>query len=84
MMNPHNIAMKKLALLATSIFALAMPSLALAEDQVCSQVYGGGVVCGVHTVVETGLGENLAVAGFVLIASSIFLHFFAKKLQVES
>lgn len=76
--------MKRLTLLATSIFALAMPTLVSAQEQVCSQVYGGGVVCGVHTVVETGLGENLAVAGFVLIASSVFLHFFAKKLQVES
>lgn len=73
--------MQKLTFFATAVVALAMPSLASAQEQVCSQVYGGGVVCGVHTVVETGLGENLAMFGFVLIASSIFLQFFAKKLQ---
>jgi uncharacterized membrane protein len=73
--------MKKLTFLVTAVIALAMPSLAQAETQVCTQVYGGGVVCGVHTVVNTGLGENLAFVGFVLIASSVFLHFFAKKLQ---
>ena len=74
--------MKKVTFALTTLVTLAMPSLAMAQEQVCTQVYGGGVVCGVHTVVETGLGENLAMAGFVLIASSIFLHYFAKKLQV--
>lgn len=76
--------MKKVTFVLTTLALLATPAFAFAEDQVCTQVYGGGVVCGVHTVVETGLGENLAIAGFILIASSLLLHFFAKKLQFVS
>lgn len=76
--------MKKLILLAATLVFLSMPKLALAEDQVCTQVYGGGVVCGAHTVVETGLGENLAVAGGVLVLASIILNRFGKKLQAFS
>jgi LPXTG-motif cell wall-anchored protein len=41
---------------------------------ICPQPYGGGVVCGVHTPVNTGIGDNLAIIGAgLLIASVIFL-----------
>jgi LPXTG-motif cell wall-anchored protein len=46
---------------------------------ICPQPYGGGVVCGVHTPVNTGIGDNLAVIGGVLLVSSLIFLFFSKK-----
>lgn len=52
-----------------------------AEDQTCTQAYGGGVVCGAanppieHKPVKTGLADNLAFAGgLVLLASGAFFY----------
>ena len=44
------------------------------EPGVCTSVYGGGVVCGAkHEVVETGLGENLALVGALALGVLLFL-----------
>lgn len=71
--------MKKLIFTVLTLVVIAFPAKVLANDEViiCPQPYGGGVVCGVktHKPVETGLAENLALAGaFALGASGIFLH----------
>ena len=74
--------MKKVMISALSLaFALALPARALAQDSqiICPQPYGGGVVCGVHTPVNTGLGENLAVIGVALIVSSVIFSILSKK-----
>lgn len=46
----------------------------MAEEQVCSQVYGGGVVCGAkteHKPVDTALGDiNPILLGSVFILTS--------------
>jgi hypothetical protein len=50
------------------------------EPGVCTSVYGGGVICGAkHEVVETGLGENLALVGGLSILTSGVLLYFAKR-----
>ncbi len=74
--------MKKLLVTLSVLAFFAVPKVAFAaQEQVCTQPYGSGVVCGVHTVVETGIGENLAMAGAGLIGASGVLQFFAKKLK---
>lgn len=50
------------------------------EPGVCTTVYGGGVVCGAkHEVVETGLGENLAMVGALSILASGVLVYLNRK-----
>ena len=70
-----------LVLLAAGLFS---PALSYAqtnlEPGVCTTVYGGGVICGAkHEVVETGLGENLALIGGLSILTSGVLLYFAKR-----
>ena len=73
---------KKLTIALAALSFLGLPSSVLAAtEQVCTQPYGSGVVCGVHTVVDTGLGENLAIAGTVLLLASGVLLFISKKLN---
>jgi hypothetical protein len=55
--------------------------LAAEEQIICPQPYGGGVVCGVHTVVNTGLGDNLGLIGVGIILASIVLFLISKKLR---
>lgn len=75
--------MKKLIFLVTTLVVLAMPQKALADHEkvVCPQPYGGGVVCGVktHKPVETGLSENLALAGVLALGASSFFSKLSKK-----
>jgi hypothetical protein len=69
-------------LLAAAV--LAFPARILATDSeqiICPQAYGGGVVCGVHTPVNTGLGDNLAVAGGVLLVSSVIFSILSRKFK---
>ncbi len=76
------LSMKKLLVILSVLAFFAAPKVVFgAEEKICTQPYGSGVVCGVHTVVETGLGENLAMAGAGLIGASGVLQFFAKKLK---
>lgn len=69
-----------------SALILAFPAAALAAETqiICPQAYGGGVVCGVHTPVATGLGDNLAVVGAVLLVSSLIFLVLSKKLNKVS
>ncbi len=68
--------MKKLALIAAILVGiLTVPGAVMAEEQVCSQVYGGGVVCGAktepHKPVNTALGDiNPIVLGSIFIMTS--------------
>lgn len=75
--------MKKLIFLVTTLVVLAAPSQVLADHEkvVCPQPYGGGVVCGVktHKPVETGLSENLALAGILALGASGFFAKLSKK-----
>jgi len=58
----------------------------MAADQeiICPEPYGGGVVCGIHTPVNTGIGDNLAVVGGVLLVSSLVFLFLSKKFNKVS
>jgi len=79
--------MKKLIFAVLALISLAVPVKVLAEDTgviICPQPYGGGVVCGVHTPVNTGLGDNLAVVGGVLLVSSLMFLFLSKKFNKVS
>jgi LPXTG-motif cell wall-anchored protein len=73
--------MKKLIFVVLALVSFAAPARVLAEDQqvICPQAYGGGVVCGVHTPVNTGIGDNLAVVGGVLLVSSLMFLVLSKK-----
>ncbi len=51
-------------------------------QEVCTTVYGGGVVCGAHTPVETGLADyNPALWGFMLLAVSGAALYLAKRVR---
>lgn len=78
--------MKRLIVSLTLLVAgLLSPVNALAqtttlEPGVCTSVYGGGVVCGAkHEVVETGIGENLALVGALALGASGVLLFISRK-----
>jgi len=80
--------LKRLIVMGLVVAALVAPKTANAEDDqiICPQPYGGGVVCGVktHKPVETGLGENLAMAGSLsLVASGVFLFLSARSKKIE-
>lgn len=75
--------MRKILFITLLVLALnlGLTSGASAEDQTCTQAYGGGVVCGAanppieHKPVKTGLADNLALAGgFILLASGAFFY----------
>lgn len=51
---------------------------------ICPQPYGGGVVCGIHTPVNTGLGDNLAVVGAVLLVTSLIFLVLSRKFKKVS
>jgi hypothetical protein len=74
--------MKKVTVLSlVSVMFLAFPAGALAAETqiICPQAYGGGVVCGVHTPVATGLGDNLVLIGVALLVSSLIFLVLSKK-----
>jgi hypothetical protein len=70
------------AIVAGSLIILA-PAIASAQEQTCTQVYGGGVVCGAavpeHKPLPTGIGENLAIIGGGFVLASGLLLFLSKK-----
>ena len=78
--------MKKLVFAISALMFLVSPARILAEDTViiCPQAYGGGVVCGIHTPIDTGLGDNLAVIGGVLLVSSLIFLVLSKRLKKVS
>jgi len=75
--------MKKLIFVILVLMFLAVPARVLAQDSqiICPQPYGGGVVCGVHTVVNTGIGDNLALIGGGLLVSSVLFLVLSKKFK---
>jgi hypothetical protein len=75
--------MKKLIITVLSLVVLAVPAKVMAEDQeiICPQPYGGGVVCGVHTPVNAGIADNLALIGTGFIMASGALLYFSKKIK---
>ena len=78
--------MKKIIFSVLTLVALASPARVLADDTgviICPQPYGGGVVCGVHVPVNTGIGDNLALIGGGLLVSSIFFLFLSKKFKTS-
>ena len=72
-----------LVLASVLVVALSAASSAHAQEQICPQAYGAGVVCGIktHEPVETGLGENLALVGALSLGASGILLYFAKRNQ---
>ena len=75
--------MKKLIITVFALIVLAVPAKVMAEDQeiICPQPYGGGVVCGVHTPVNAGIADNLALIGTGFIMASGALLYFSKKIK---
>jgi len=75
--------MKKLIITSLVFTALFLPGRLLAQEVeiICPQPYGGGVVCGVHTPVDAGLGDNLAKVGIGLLASSGIFFVLSKKFK---
>jgi hypothetical protein len=73
--------MKKLILASLVLASFLRPGIVMAEDRVCTQVYGGGVVCGAHTPVNTGLADNFGPIGIGLTLASGTLFYLAKKLK---
>jgi hypothetical protein len=74
-------SMKKLIVSLIALVIFAIPGRVLATDTttVCTQYYGGGVVCGVHTPVNTGIVDNIPLIGSLLLGSSGVLYFISKK-----
>jgi LPXTG-motif cell wall-anchored protein len=81
-----HINMKKLIFAILALASLSNPVRALAGEVqiICPQAYGGGVVCGVHTPVNTGIGDNLVVIAGVLLVSSLMFLVLSKKLNKVS
>lgn len=78
--------MKKFILIISVLAVLAVPSKVMANDSqnavICPQPYGGGVVCGVHTPVETGMGDNLGLIGSGLIMASGVVSYLSRKFRI--
>jgi len=73
--------MKKLIVSLIALAFVAFPKAVSAEDQVtvCTQSYGGGVVCGVHTPVATGIADNIPLIGSMILGSSGIFFYLSKK-----
>lgn len=77
--------MKKMIFVILALVFFASPIRVLAENEqiICPQPYGGGVVCGIHTPVNTGIGDNLALVGTGLLASSLIFLILSKKFKTS-
>jgi hypothetical protein len=77
--------MKKLivsVILVMSFLALPARSLAAETNEIiCPQPYGGAVVCGVHTPVNTGIADNLGIIVVGITLGSGVLFRFSKKFK---
>ena len=74
-------SMKKLIVLVLSTLYLVLsfdPAKAQ-ETTVCTQSYGGGVVCGVHTPVQTGIADNLPLIASGFLGAGGILAYFSNK-----
>jgi hypothetical protein len=77
--------MKKVILALILGMNLLLPKAILAQEQVCTTVYGGGTVCGAHTPVNTDWGDiNPAVIGFVLLTFSGLIYVYSTKKSLKT
>ncbi|PIP57468.1 hypothetical protein COX03_02955 [Candidatus Woesebacteria bacterium CG22_combo_CG10-13_8_21_14_all_39_10] len=77
--------MKKLILILILASSFALTSPVIAQEQVCTTVYGGGTVCGAHTPVETDLGDiNPVILGSILLTISGVLYFYSNKKSLKA
>ena len=79
--------LKKLLIGLFVLGALAAPkNLFAQEENICVQVYGGGVVCGAkHEVIDTDFGDvNTLTIGGVLLASSFVLFKLSRKFKLSN
>lgn len=79
--------MRKLIVSFIILASLALPSRALAQESVCTTVYGGGVVCGAktyeHKTVNTGIEKYpFLVASLFLMGSAFALYRISKKIAL--
>lgn len=82
-MRYNSALMKKLMVGLVTLAFLAFPKAILAEGEktVCTQYYGGGVVCGVHTPVDTALGGvNLYIYALAFLSASSILYLISRSL----
>ncbi len=75
--------MKKLILGLIALAFVALPGKVLAEGQetICTQSYGGGVVCGVHTPIETGVADNIPLIASGFLGASGVITYLSRKLK---
>ncbi len=76
--------MKKLiAIVLSTMYLVLGANTVKAEDTVtvCTQYYGGGVVCGVHTPVETGIADNIPLIASGFLGASGVLAYLSRKFK---
>lgn len=80
-MRYNSALMKKLIISLVTLAFVALPGRVLAEGEetVCTQSYGGGVVCGVHVPVETGVSDSIPLIGSLILGSSGIFFYFSKR-----
>ena len=71
--------MKKILIIAVTLAFVALPGRVFAEETVCTTQYGGGVICGAHTPVNTGIADNIPLIGSMLLGSSGVFYFLSKR-----
>lgn len=77
--------MKKLSILVLSTLCLVLSfgTVKAQEATVCTQSYGGGVVCGVHTPVNTGIADNIPLIASSFLGAGGVLAYFSRKFKKE-
>ena len=80
-----NMLKKILVTVAVLVSFIAIKPAFAEDEQICTQVYGGGVVCGAsHEVVDTAISIHPAVLGAGLLGLSRVFSYFSKKLKGSS
>lgn len=75
--------MKKLVFGLMVLALIALPGKVFAQETICTQSYGGGVVCGVHTPVNTGIADNIPLIGSLLLGSSGIFFYISKRAKTN-
>ena len=83
-MKYNTASMKKLIFSLTVLGFLVLPVGVKAEETICTQYYGGGVVCGVHTPVETGVIDNIPLIASGFLGAGGVLAYLTKKFKREN
>ncbi len=73
--------MKKLIVSFIALAFVALPG-GVSAEEICSYYYGGGVVCGTHTPIDTGIADNIPLIGSMLLGSSGIIYFLSKRKRV--